>query len=137
MLKVEDMEKRRQSDLEWSKKFIQMDWPNLMKEWNQQEVFASEGTHPKREEGDYSRKALAQALQNWSVTEHPFSLADLTQLTVPSLWVAGANDHKFVAILNNLKAKNLPAEFLILDDCGHRIGLSKNPELIAAIINLC
>ena len=108
-----------------------------MKEWNQQAVFANESSHPQRFEKDYSRKALSQALQNWSVTEHPFSISDLTDVKTPNLWVAGAKDLKFVAILNHLKAKGVPAEFLILEDCAHRIGLSKNPELIAAISKLC
>ncbi|MCB9025846.1 MAG: alpha/beta fold hydrolase [Bdellovibrionaceae bacterium] len=129
VLNIDQAKERRQQDQDWIKKILKLEWSTLIKEWDQQNLFAGDKVHPQRREEDYSRKSLAQALQNWSIVHHQLSLNEISKIKVPSLWVMGEQDVKYVAILKHLQDKGLPADGLILPDCGHRIIIGEQTNL--------
>lgn len=129
------VEIRSERDRTWRDKFLKQDWSELIQEWNQQEVFAGETQHPVRRESDFSREALALALQNWSVLEQNLTWEDIKSLEIPCLWMAGAKDEKYVQTIEVMKAQGLPGSFSILPGRGHRIGFELDSHLLADLHN--
>ena len=121
--------KYNQNDIGWSKKFLEMDWTDLLEEWNQQEVFLKESSHPKRLEEDFCRKNLALAMKNWSLSKHSLGMSEFKELDKPSMWLVGENDPKFIAVMEIVRKHRPQAFYKVLEDYGHRIGFQGDNKL--------
>ena len=109
---------RRELDETWATRFESEPWPALMEAWNAQAVFGGRANPLKREEQDFERPRLAAALRAWSpATLHP----SLAKITVPTLWMAGEHDKKYVEAAKRAVEKLPGAELWICPDAGHRV----------------
>lgn len=109
---------RISSDLAWSEKFRHEAWETLIEAWNGQPVFA-QSKPVKREESSYSRHALSNMLELWSLGQQDDLNRKLKQLSVPILWIVGEDDHKFSQIPypeNHPRTKKI-----IIKNASHRV----------------
>jgi len=131
----EEMESRRKNDEDWARRFATENWETLLEDWDKQPVFAGEKCHPSRSEDKYSRRFLSEALVNWSLCNHEVTLNDLQKLKAPTLWFVGERDNKFLAIVNFMKQRGIPADFQVVQDRAHRLGFTDNPEIVEKLVH--
>ena len=119
---------RRASDEAWARRFESEDFDTVMAAWNAQPVLA--GPALARTRADYDPRALCE----WSSGVLPPVASRLHQLTIPTLWIAGARDVKYV--LEAKKAASLApnARVVIVEDAGHRVPWEQ-PIEFATLLN--
>ena len=121
---------RRMADKMWADKFRRQPWSEVMGEWNAQQVFAPDSA-PFRDENDFDREKLAVALEEFSVAAQ---FTDPLRLPSRLIWLAGARDGKFCALLDDMRNAGFPGTFLRVDDAGHRL-LHSAPGAVAAALD--
>ncbi|HEY6136357.1 MAG TPA: alpha/beta fold hydrolase [Thermoanaerobaculia bacterium] len=111
----------------WAQRFEHDDWDTLMRDWNAQPLF---GGHvlPRLEE-DFNRAELARQLRE----NVPSALPRLHELTLPTLWIAGARDPKYVAEARLAASRAPSATVEIVDGAAHRVPWEKPEALIASL----
>lgn len=116
---------RLASDLEWAQKFREMPWEELMRQWNSQGVL--QGRALPRLESDFDRACLSRALDEWSLGRQRNLRADLARLSIPTLYVTGAEDAKFTSLMKGLERHE------IVEGAGHRVPWDQ-PETFRALL---
>lgn len=127
-LGIEDEElraARRASDEAWARRFESEDFETVMSDWNAQPVLAGPSLH--RTLDDYDPRALRE----WSSGALPPVASRLHELAIPTLWIAGARDSKYVGEAHR-GASLGRGQLAIVDDAGHRVPW----EATGAFINL-
>ncbi len=110
---------RRATDETWARRFETDPWDSVLADWNAQPLFG--GHRLDRPEQIYSRSALAAALREWSPGVQEPLAPRLATVNIPTLWIAGARDTKYVAEVER-GANVMPrGEVAILEDAGHRV----------------
>jgi 2-succinyl-6-hydroxy-2,4-cyclohexadiene-1-carboxylate synthase len=109
---------RRERDETWARRFEADDWETLMRDWNAQPIFG--GHVMPRSENDFDRAELARQLREWSPAVLPPIAPRLHELTIPTLWIAGARDAKYVADARR-GAELTGGEIAIIDGAAHRV----------------
>lgn len=127
----QEREQRREQDTRWAEKFLQQEWSSLIKEWNSQAVFAGSKQEPERREASHQRSQLAEILTHWSLAEQEDSRSFIQGLQIPSLWLAGENDPKFCAFLDELKSPWI--ETAKIPASGHRIPVDQ-PQILLEMV---
>jgi 2-succinyl-6-hydroxy-2,4-cyclohexadiene-1-carboxylate synthase len=126
-------QERLKLDAVWAHKFKTEPWSDVLKAWNEQEVFR--GSHePKREEKDFSREVLAETLVQWSLGQQDFVEDNLRSVQARIHLVAGEKDTKYRTFYEDLKKRGLAAEFHIVKGAGHRIIFDKPKELARLLV---
>jgi 2-succinyl-6-hydroxy-2,4-cyclohexadiene-1-carboxylate synthase len=110
---------RRAADEVWARRFEDEPWESVLAAWSAQAVFG--GHHVDRPETRYSRSALAAALREWSPGLQEPLASRLASVDVPTLWIAGARDTKYVAEAERGAALMPRGEVAILENAGHRV----------------
>jgi 2-succinyl-6-hydroxy-2,4-cyclohexadiene-1-carboxylate synthase len=87
---------RLADDANWTRRFRGDPWAAVMRDWNDRDVFGGREQTQPRDEARYDRAALAHALDAWSLGRQEDLAPRLAALTVPILWIAGANDRRYV-----------------------------------------
>jgi pimeloyl-ACP methyl ester carboxylesterase len=118
---------RAASDEQWARRFESEPWPQLMEAWNAQPLFG--GHRVERREEDFDRAALVRALREWSPAVLP--APELERIDIPVLWIAGAQDAKYVEIATRAVQRLPNAELWIAGQAGHRVPWEQ-PEAFAA-----
>jgi 2-succinyl-6-hydroxy-2,4-cyclohexadiene-1-carboxylate synthase len=117
-LGIEDDEARaarRASDEAWAQRFESEDFDAVMADWNAQPVLA--GPSLARTRDDYDPRALRE----WSSGALPPVASRLHELTMPTLWIAGARDSKYVAEAKRAAALAPNGRVAIVENAGHRV----------------
>ena len=92
-----EKEKRLTHDRLWDRKFRELAWPELEKEWDSQGVFDSRPS-PKRNEKDFERNILAQCFENWSLAHQSNFRELINQQTKKLSVILGEEYLKYVKI---------------------------------------
>ncbi len=126
---------RRASDETWARRFETDPWDSVLAGWNAQTVFGGHrldrGEH--FDNYSYSRPALAAALREWSPGVQEPLAQRLATVDIPTLWIAGARDTKYVAEAER-GANVMPrGEVAILEDAGHRVPWEAPEAFIATL----
>jgi pimeloyl-ACP methyl ester carboxylesterase len=106
---------RRASDEAWARRFDSDDFDSVMSDWNAQPVLA--GPALARTRDDYDPRALRE----WSSGALPPVASRLHELTIPTLWIAGARDSKYVAEAKRAASLASNARVVIVENAGHRV----------------
>jgi 2-succinyl-6-hydroxy-2,4-cyclohexadiene-1-carboxylate synthase len=106
---------RRAADEAWAQRFESEDFDSVMAAWNAQPVLA--GPSLVRTRDDYDPRALRE----WSSGALPAVASRLHELTIPTLWIAGARDVKYVAEAKRAASLATGARVVIVDSAGHRV----------------
>lgn len=117
---------RIRNDATWSKKFLYSDWDEVVSEWNMQSVFENSSDLPERDENNFEREFLAEALSISSIalsedfSKHPI-LKDKKVY-----FLVGEKDFKF----QQLYTKWAPTNLIKIKDAGHRAPWDAQKEFI-------
>ena len=124
---------RRAHDEMWARRFETQPWDTLLAAWDAQAVF---GGRPggERQEADFDRARLADALRRWSLGAQEPLWAALTALPCPLLWVAGAEDVKQQSICCRVSDTVPGAQVGVAPDAAHRVPWEQ-PEAFAARVH--
>ena len=116
---------------EWARRFEHDDWETLMRDWNAQPLF---GGHvlPRREE-DFDRRELARQLREQSAAALPPAEPRLHELALPTLWIAGARDAKYVAEAELAAGRAPNATLEIVEGAAHRVPWERPDAVVAAL----
>lgn len=131
---AEEKNKRIVADKLWAEKFQRTPWDVLMREWNAQDVFKHDPFPCNREESDFKRESLSQALITWSLGVQEDLSDAIAALEIPILWMAGENDGKFVKLAQELKFKHQKSQLCVVSNSGHRLPFGQ-PEKFNSIVN--
>jgi len=130
LLRDKEKQERAQNDFQWSQKFLQMPWADLLREWNAQAVFKDSVTEPQRNETHFHRANLAAALTEWSLARQE-DFRDFVAAQSPKiLWLSGERDIKFLSISMELKKRAPALQTEVVSRASHRI-LFDNPSEVA------
>lgn len=106
---------RRAADEAWAQRFETEDFDSVITAWNAQPVLA--GPSLARIRDDYDPRALRE----WSSGALPPVASRLHELRIPTLWIAGARDTKYVAEAERAASLAPGARVVIVDGAGHRV----------------
>ena len=120
---------RRTSDEAWAHRFESDDWDTVINAWNAQPVLA--GPALPRTPADYDPRAHRE----WSSAVLPPVASRLHELTLPTLWIAGARDAKYVAEAHRAASLAPNARVAIIESAGHRVPWEQPAALIALLRN--
>ncbi|MFZ4482870.1 MAG: hypothetical protein ACOYOL_02685 [Chthoniobacterales bacterium] len=121
---------REQADRRWAAAFRAEGWEAVLARWNTQQIFSGRGG-PSRREADFDRARLAEALENHSVAGQ---FTDQAKLPGRLVWLAGAEDGKFVSLLGSMRSTGFPGTFSTVAGAGHRL-LFDAPGAVAAALD--
>ena len=105
---------RRASDEAWARRFESEDFDTVTADWNAQPVLAGPSLPRTRDDFD------PRALREWSSGALPPVASRLHELTIQTLWIAGARDSKYVAEAHR-GASLARGRVAIVDGAGHRV----------------
>jgi 2-succinyl-6-hydroxy-2,4-cyclohexadiene-1-carboxylate synthase len=126
----EERAARRAADHRWAAAFRQDAWSDVVDRWNSQEVLAG-GPAPRREEADFDRAKLGEAMERFSVAAQ---FTDPLRLPPRLTWLAGARDAKFAGLQSAMREAGFPGTFLLVGEAGHRL-LGEAPAAAAAALD--
>ena len=109
---------RRARDEAWARRFESDDWEALMRDWNAQPIFGGHAI-PRREE-DFDRPELARQLREWSPAVLPSIAPRLREIDIPTVWIAGARDAKYVDEAKR-GAELTGGELIVVEGAAHRV----------------
>lgn len=119
---------RKQKDKDWSDRFMTEDWRSLMHAWNEQLAFKN--TKPiNRNEIDYQRESLSQALENWSLGNQKNLSLFLHKSQIPTLWIVGDADHQYCQLSKSISFSHQKSRVWIAPKAGHRVPFDQ-PHLL-------
>jgi 2-succinyl-6-hydroxy-2,4-cyclohexadiene-1-carboxylate synthase len=119
---------RLEDDYVWAERFYNDSWDSVMADWNKRPVFQHDAPIH-RQEKDFSRLKLAQALTTWSLGIQDSLHEAISKLPMQINWVVGEKDLPFLAQAQMLEFKNPRSRVIVVPNAGHRIPL----ELVAKI----
>lgn len=121
---------RREMDDTWARRFESEPWREVVAAWNAQAVFAGRPNPLVRNEADFERPRLAAALRDWSPAAMHTSVDNIS---VPTLWIAGEHDRKYVEAATRASEKLPDAQLWICPDAAHRVPWEYPVKFIARL----
>jgi 2-succinyl-6-hydroxy-2,4-cyclohexadiene-1-carboxylate synthase len=115
---------RRSADEVWAQRFESEDFDSVISAWNAQPVLA--GPSLVRDRSDYD----ARALREWSSGTLPPVASRLHELTIPTLWIAGERDTKYVAEAKRAASLVRDGQVAIIANAGHRVPWEQPGEFL-------
>jgi 2-succinyl-6-hydroxy-2,4-cyclohexadiene-1-carboxylate synthase len=115
---------RRAADEAWAQRFESEDFETVIADWNAQPVLA--GPALPRTRDDYDPRAFRE----WSSGAVPPVASRLHELTIPTLWIAGARDTKYVAEAHRAASLSSNARVVIVENAGHRVPWEQPSEFV-------
>lgn len=122
---------RKEFNKKWALRFLNEDWNTLMKDWNEQSIFAGSTFEPLRLEHHYDRQKLAAMLTGFSLSEQK-DYGDLMNSQNIQLLV-GEQDKKYLALAKDIKSNFPGSQVEILQNAGHRV-IFDQPQIVADLI---
>ncbi len=117
----EERDPRLQIDIDWARRFLHDPWEKLIGDWNRQIVFQGQSLPFPRNEKDYIRTDLSQAIEGWSVGRQDDLRDPLSKLPFPILWIAGEKDLKYAELAKQMAAAHPRSSLWIAPETGHRV----------------
>lgn len=129
-----EKEARRLNDEKWARALLHEPWSELLKAWNSQPVFSDELSPFAREEINFSRAALAEAMLNWSLARQDYLLPRLHEIKIPVTLVAGEKDGRFREQAERAHGQISSSRLTVISGQGHRLLWTQKPESIASLL---
>jgi 2-succinyl-6-hydroxy-2,4-cyclohexadiene-1-carboxylate synthase len=116
-----ERETRRAEDGRWAQRFEVGPWDGLLADWDARAAFGGRPATLDRPEPAYDRAALAQALRSWSLGTQTSLTGRLGTVTCPVLWIAGADDPRYVEHGTAAVGALPRGELRVAEGAGHRV----------------
>lgn len=129
---IENRRERKQRlacDLMWAHKFQNLSLGDAIQSWNQAPIFSNSILVP-RQEHDFSRRTLINALWYFSLGRQEFLSPLINQLPMPILWLYPRGE---IAKINQISLKHQSSKIIGMDQGGHRF-LFSEPMKTASLI---
>jgi 2-succinyl-6-hydroxy-2,4-cyclohexadiene-1-carboxylate synthase len=126
---------RWESDLRWSELLRTLDTETFLVRWYEQETFHSEQWNAQTRSRILSSRSslslprLASFFEVSSAAKMPNYWPLLTSLSIPTTFVVGERDQKYIRIGEELTTRNPNIRLEILPECGHAIPLEASAML--------
>lgn len=130
---AESFEKRIENDLRWSQRFLNENWSDVLQAWNSQTIF-QHSPEPQREEFNYDRQTLADALRWWSQAYMHTDDQMLRMYREKIILISGENDLKYTKMYSQV-SKDFGIEHHIVAEAGHRLIFS-HPHKVNEILEM-
>jgi len=125
---------RTTADRQWAELLREGHCENFLEGWNAQGPLEGEPISGEQSAVLTSYpEAIAKGFDVWSLGNQEDLRAALASSPVPQLWVAGAEDRKFSAIMRQAAAGNPSATYAEIEGSGHRVPL-RNPAGLAECV---
>lgn len=112
---------RRAADAAWAERFRLDDWAALLDAWNARDVFGGRPHVLPRPESAFDRDALAHGLGTWSLGNQADLLPQIAHLPMPILWIAGADDDRYVVQGELAADQGLAVRLAVAPGTAHRV----------------
>lgn len=122
-------------DEAWARRFLTEPWDDLMREWNARAAFGGRTQPLERDESRYDIAALARALDVWSLGRQDDLAPRLSDLTMPILWIAGADDRRYVAQGQRAAQAAPNVRLAIAPGAAHRVPWEAGAWFGKAVVN--
>jgi 2-succinyl-6-hydroxy-2,4-cyclohexadiene-1-carboxylate synthase len=124
---------RLAEDARWALKCREFDWDDFLVFWNNQPTLAGESPEATQALCEPWRAEIARAFEIWSLGHQPDSRRTLRNLRVPTLWLAGSRDSKFLQLAQEALSRIPNAASKSLKG-GHRLLLEAPQALGKALL---
>ncbi len=130
---------RCEHDKKVAERLMHIPFEQFLNEWYQQPLFATMRQHPdrlkqlKQSRLQNDNAGLVKSLQMMGTGSQPSLWEHLPGITAPTLLIVGAEDTKFRAIANKMKAKLPQAEIAEVPHTGHVVHWEQ-PKLFAKLV---
>ncbi len=132
---VAEREARRTADAEWAAMALTANWQDFIAAWDAQPVLTSTSVRTPQMDASLAlrRREMARSFVDWSLGNQESLWPRLCEIKVPVLWVAGANDPKFLELAHRAVAEIPTAKLAIAPDAGHRVPWQAEEWLAAEV----
>lgn len=120
-------------DLNWQTRSLEKPWPEVCAAWNAQAVFQGDDTAPDLLPLEPWRQEIAGAFDGWSLGRQGTSTSLLRGITVPGLWLTGAEDAKFAALAGSASLHLPSLNMVTIPHSGHRL-LHEAPQALRRLM---
>ncbi len=124
---------RRESDRAWARRARELPWSEFLQRWNGQGVLAGQPVPAGQEKLEERREEIARAFDSWSLGRQEAMEANLADIDLPVLVVAGERDEKFASLSERFRALGKEVEMAVIPGCGHRLPM-ESPERLGALV---
>jgi 2-succinyl-6-hydroxy-2,4-cyclohexadiene-1-carboxylate synthase len=113
---------RRGTDTVWATQALTLPWPDFLGKWNSQPILEG-AIRDEREDRKLMqrRREIARSFVDWSIGNQQPLWDRLSEITIPTLWIAGENDTKFRALAEEAAALSEKSTAVIAPGAGHRV----------------
>lgn len=119
------------NDDEWADRFMQTPWDDLMKAWEEKEVFQNATHRFLRKEKDYARQDLAAFLRNFSLGHQEVSIPP-----IPIYWITGENDKKYTQLAQEISQLHPLSKNIVIPSASHRVPWENPKKFSIALSNI-
>ena len=118
-----DRSARKAQDAGWAAKAFAGDWRGFLEQWNAQPLLGGEDMRePEASQRLVSRRReISRSFIDWSLGLQEPLWDVLPSIPVPVLWVAGAEDAKYLELATRAAALMPTSVLAIAPGCGHRV----------------
>lgn len=118
------------NDKHWAQKFLDDPWDALIAEWDNQPVLRS-SVPPVRQEKDFDRTKLSQALTLFSLGHQEDLRTNISQLSIPILWLCPSAEK---AQLDGISFKHPQSQIIIVEG-SHRFFMESPAKTRGLIVD--
>jgi len=114
---------RLAADAAWATQAFAGDWQQFLRAWNAQPVLGSAAIRDEAAARSLvaRRREVARSFMDWSLGGQLPLWERLGEINIPVLWVAGEQDHKFLALAQRATSLSPRARLAVAPACGHRV----------------
>ncbi len=114
---------RRAADALWATRALTAGWQEFLAAWGAQPIIGAINMRDAQATASLvkRRREIAQSFVDWSLGAQQALWDRLPQITIPLLWVVGANDAKFRALAERAVAACPRATLAVAPAAGHRV----------------
>lgn len=118
-----ERETRRASDAVWASRALTGPWTEFLDSWQGQALLADAPIRDAAADARLAqrRREIARSFVDWSLGAQEPLWSRLGEIRIPVLWVAGAQDPKFLELARRAVGHLPHAQLAVAPDCGHRV----------------
>jgi 2-succinyl-6-hydroxy-2,4-cyclohexadiene-1-carboxylate synthase len=130
-----EREARRRSDAELADSILRDGLEAFVDRWGAQPLFASQSRLPEEIQARQRAQRLSQnplglanSLRGMGAGSQGYLLPQLDRIDIPSLFLAGALDQRYVALAPAMATEASDAEYRVIEGAGHAVHLERPAE---------
>jgi len=131
----EERELQINRDQKWADKFSNMNWVDLINEWNQLPTFAGKPNPTILTENNFNRASLSRLWLLCSKGKNPNRWPEVDKIANPGLVITGELDKKFDAFATKIAKSNPNFSHVQIPGVGHRVGWEEPKKFTEILIN--